>query len=355
MKKRLTELFKKKIDVTIEIGGGDNSSTRVPVASEDVGEFGSSRQGAEESPQAGLDKAAFQAVGNPSLVRAANWAKHNANFLSFLKPLIRQYGPELKKAGIHVDEEDFMGLWALIIFSSALGSFVASAALLYWLFRGLVFSLVMGASIGLIGFAAGVGLPAFYISSKKSSRKAELEAVLPFIVERFASYVEAGAPLRELIASFNNRRIYGVWVDEVNNIIKEIQLLGLSPSDALMNAAKRSPSEKLSSFISSFVLGAKSSLDLRSFINAERAEIMKDKQATVERFLENLGALTESVISLFVILPITILTMGMVASTIGGGFFGLNPTALIVVTSFVLMPLMFMVAMESVKSITPKI
>ncbi len=345
---KIRNLFKKKINVALEFG---NPPPKGKTSAEEAIDESTPIETVNQKVASGKPQSNLR---NRRLIVLGNWARNNAGFSSVFRPLISEYTPELKKAGIYVDENDFLAFWSLLIFISSIAAFTVGVFTVYAFMHRLVAALVMGASIGLMGFSTGLGIPMFYISSKKSSRKTELEAVMPFIVERFASYVEAGAPLKELITSFTNRKIYGVWVDEVNDIRKEIELLGISPSEALMNAARRSPSEQLSNFLSSFVLGTKSSLDLKSFIATEKENIMKEKRGIIDKFLENLGALTESVISLFVILPITILTMGMVASTIGGGFFGLNPTALIVVTSFVIMPLLFLVAMESVSSITPR-
>jgi len=346
---KLKDLFKKKVNIIIQIGEAGTSSEaspgEIPPGEAERLEGGPSE---EEPVREEI------VIKNKSLVSAGSWSRRNMGFLSFLSSLVRDYVPELKKAGIYVDEQDFMAFWSVLMLAGAVGGFFAGFAAFFFIARNLVSALVLGTSAGLIGFSLGLGVPLYYVSSKKSSRKVELEAVLPFIVERFASYIEAGAPLKELINSFKDRHIYGIWIDEVNEIRKEIDLLGASPSEAIMNAAKRSPSDELSNFLSSFVLSTKSSVDLRPFINHERENIMNQKRLTIDKFLENLGALTESVISLFVILPITILTMGMIAATIGGGFFGLNPTALILVTSFVIMPLMFLVAMESVSSITPR-
>ncbi len=346
---KLKDLFKKKINITIQIGETNASPEASPSEIP--------RGGAEQLAGASSDEETVGeqiVIKNKSLVSAGAWSRRNMGFLSFLSSLVRDYVPELKKAGIYVNEQDFMAFWSVLMFAGAVGGFFAGFSIFFFAVHSAVSALVLATSAGLIGFSLGLGIPLYYVSSKKSSRKVELEAVLPFIVERFASYIEAGAPLKELINSFKDRHIYGVWIDEVNEIRKEIDLLGISPSEAIMNAAKRSPSDELSNFLSSFVVSTKSSVDLRPFINHERESIMNQKKLTIDKFLENLGALTESVISLFVILPITILTMGMIAATIGGGFFGLNPTALILVTSFVIMPLMFLVAMESVSSITPR-
>ncbi|WP_449461666.1 type II secretion system F family protein [Tardisphaera miroshnichenkoae] len=346
---KLKDLFKKKVNITIQIGEAGTLSEESP------GEAPSSEaEQLEAGPSEEQPPRDELIIKNKHLVSAGTWSRRNMGFLSFLSSLVRDYVPELKKAGIYVDEQDFMAFWSVLMFVGAVGGFFAGFMAFLFVVHDLVSALILATSAGLIGFSLGLGVPLYYVSSKKSSRKAELEAVLPFIVERFASYIEAGAPLKELINSFKDRHIYGIWIDEVNEIRKEIDLLGISPSEAIMNAAKRSPSDELSNFLSSFVLSTKSSVDLRPFINHERENIMNQKRLTIDKFLENLGALTESVISLFVILPITILTMGMIAATIGGGFFGLNPTALILVTSFVIMPLMFLVAMESVSSITPR-
>ncbi|MGC8601004.1 MAG: type II secretion system F family protein [Thermoprotei archaeon] len=338
---KIKDLLKKKINITIQIGEEKESAEEV------LGELEQ-----PETPQSASSQDVV--IKNRHLIAAGSWSRRNVGFLSFLSSLVRDYAPELKRAGIYVNEEDFMALWSLLMFIGAVSGFSAGFVTFYLSLHRLASSLVLGTSAGLIGFSLGLGIPLYYISSKKTSRKAQLEAVMPFIVERFASYIEAGAPLKELLNSFKDRMIYGVWIDEVNEIRKEINLLGISPSEALMNAAERSPSEALSNFLSSFVLSTRTTADLRPFINHERETIMNQKRLTIDKFLENLGALTESVISLFVILPITMLTMGMIAATIGGGFFGLNPTALILVTSFVIMPLMFLVAMESVSSITPR-
>ncbi len=335
------DLLRKKVRVDVVISWGKKSAQHSALP----GDQKTSKEG-QGSEETGIIK-------NPTLTSLSVWTERNLPFLNRLHPLLSSSVSDLPKAGIWVDPQEFEATWSLVIFLTTLSSGAAGFAFFFFYLRNVAGAAIFGLSLGMAGLASGIGIPMYYVSSRKSGRKREFERVLPFVVERFASFAEAGAPLKETIYSFTEKRIYGIWTEEVKEIRRQIDTMGIPPSDALVNAAKRIPSPSFSQFVSSYALATKTSSDLLSLLADQREKVMRERNETVSKFLDNLGALSESVVSMFVILPITILILGMVAAVLGGGIFGMNPTVMIIMINFVLMPMFFVLSLESVIAITP--
>jgi flagellar protein FlaJ len=175
-------------------------------------------------------------------------------------------------------------------------------------------------SLALTFAVATLSLIGLYIYPSYRRRQAaeSINDNLPFAIMYLSTLAGTGAPVSELFSSLAEEHHYGKISAEAQKIHTDIEILGLDPSEALRNAAMRSPSEELEDILWEMNHIILTGGTMRDFLT-ERADAQMEKYLRrVEEFSEKLGLYVQMYIILVIVGSIIFTAMGVVMGTIAG-------------------------------------
>lgn len=184
-------------------------------------------------------------------------------------------------------------------------------------------------------------------------RGEEIEDNLPFAVNYLASMATADVDPERLFENLARQEVYGEIAAEAARINRDVKLLGHDLISALSMAADRSPSPRFEDFLDGAITSIMAGGALHSYLDAKADQYLEDRHQEQESFLDSLGILAESYVTLAVAGPIFIIVLLSLLVLFGTS--GDLPLQLGYVLMLLLVPLInagFIVAIETV---SPKV
>jgi flagellar protein FlaJ len=224
--------------------------------------------------------------------------------------------PVLKRSDIDISLRNYVSVifFTVMIISGFLFTFTSVMTLLTMGFSGIFLSLTVtigAASLSLIGLY-------LYPSYRRKQAAESINDNLPFAIMYLSTLAGTGASISELFSSLAEEDHYGKISDEAQKIHTDIEVLGLDPSEAMRNAAMRSPSEEFEDILWEMNHIIQTGGTLRNFLT-ERADAQMEKYLRrVEEFAEKLGLYVQMYIILVIVGSIIFTAMGVVMGTIAG-------------------------------------
>lgn len=263
----------------------------------------------------------------------------------------------LQKAGIRERGDMYFStrlLWMILVLSAGtllLGLAGLSHVLGVWTVPRLAIAVLATGTL----IAVGV----IYYSSlygpqlKAFMRGEEIDDNLPFAVNYLASVATANVAPERLFESLARQQVYGPIAREAAQINRDVNLLGRDLVAALSLAADRSPSATFEDFLDGAITSITAGGALHRYLEAKSSQYMEDRRQQQASFLDNLGLLAESYVTVAVAAPmfvIVLLTVLILFGTSGG-----LPLALGYLLMLVLVPLINAGFIVAVETISPKV
>jgi flagellar protein FlaJ len=101
-------------------------------------------------------------------------------------------------------------------------------------------------------------------------------------------------------------------------ITRDVRLLGADIVGALQRAIDRSPSAKFQDFLQGAATALASGGDLKSYFSGKAEQFMLENRQDQRKFLDGLGVLAESFVTVVVAAPIFIIVILSVMNAFGG-------------------------------------
>jgi tight adherence protein C len=229
--------------------------------------------------------AAQQRLGVESANRVfRHWSlKFLSPFYSAMVPRIQQmkmpmYRQKKRKlfivAGVsdQFDPDEFVGLKIC-----AAGLAVVFATL---------FALQAGSSLGLphalLVALVGLYIPDYIVIETKKRRQKAIIRELPNVMDLLTLSVEAGMDFMAALSRVIQFSKPGPLIDELNTVLKEIQL-GTSRADSLRNMADRTELSQISSFVSILIQADEMGASIGGVLRAQSDLLRRDRFAKAER------------------------------------------------------------------------
>ncbi|HHF56375.1 MAG TPA: secretion system protein [Thermoplasmatales archaeon] len=188
--------------------------------------------------------------------------------------------------------------------------------------------------------------------SRANKRKKDIDAKLPYALNFIAAMSTAGITPAEIFKSLAEQPVYGEVHKEAAWIYRDIAIFNIDIITALRNAANRTPSIKFQEFIQGAITTITSGGDLKKYFLAKAEEYMRENRRTQKEFLETLGVLAESYVTVVVAAPLFLIIMFSVMALFGGG----PSTALIMyLLAFVMLPLANLGFAIVIQSMSPEV
>lgn len=151
-----------------------------------------------------------------------------------------------------------------------------------------------------------------------SSRKQNIDAVLPYAVHYMSAMSGAGVIPVDVFISLAKNDIYGEAAVEASYVVRDIKILGNDLVQSMKNVASTTPSYRLQEFLQGAVTIVSSGGDLESYLKLKAEQFVVESKREQKEFLETLGLIAETYVTAFVAGPLFLLVMMSVMTIMGG-------------------------------------
>lgn len=189
---------------------------------------------------------------------------------------------------------------------------LAGAIPLAWRF----FILLVPAALVLGSFAYLLTL--LLPATRAISRARSISAKLPYAINYLSTMAAAGATPEQLFGTLAEQPLYGEVAVEAQWVARDMRVLGLDVVTALQNGIDRSPSDKWRDFLQGAVTTLTSGSDLKAFFAAKADQYLYENRQDQRKFLEGLGVLAESFVTVVVAAPLFLIVILSVMTSFGG-------------------------------------
>lgn len=221
--------------------------------------------------------------------------------------------PQLSKANIDVSLPEYVSMTVFSAIISFTFSFFVLGAIfvidsgITGLIFGVVFSILIGVAT-LLGFY-------LYPSILIRNRASKIQDKLPFATMYMSTLAGTGTSIQEIFAVLADQEEYGEVSQEAKNIHRDIETFGMDITEALRNAAERTPSEDFKELMWGMNHVITSGGSLREFLQERSGSLMNDYQRRVEEFADQLSLLVEMYITIVIVGSIIFTSMSAIMSS----------------------------------------
>ncbi|MDX1611290.1 MAG: type II secretion system F family protein [Candidatus Thermoplasmatota archaeon] len=228
----------------------------------------------------------------------------------------------LQKAHINMRPEVYLGysyLNMIIVFGITVLLVAIAAGLAFTgvlPIPGPVFALFVPAPLIL---ALVVYLLTFLIPDIQASTRArDIDAKLPYALNYMATMASAGVTPGKIFESLANQPLYGEVAKEAAVVSRDLNLIGRDLVTALTAAIDRSPSIRWQDLLQGAITSVGSGGDLMHYFTSKAEQYMLDNRQEQKKFLESLGVLAESYVTVVVAGPVFMIVLLTVMLMFGG-------------------------------------
>jgi archaeal flagellar protein FlaJ len=152
---------------------------------------------------------------------------------------------------------------------------------------------------------------------RAGTRARDIDAKLPYALNYIATLASAGTTLDKTLASLASDPVYGEIATEAAFITRDLRLLGRDIVGALTAAIDRSPSQKFQDFLQGAIITVTSGGDLKTYFRTKADQFSVENRQDQRKFLDTLGLIAESFVTVVVAAPLFILILVSVMTSFG--------------------------------------
>lgn len=246
----------------------------------------------------------------------------------------------LSNYGLYILPQDFISVILFSIFMIFL-----SGIFLFLLFVNLYVFLALIASISFFFIA-------FYIRVQDEIKKynSEVERNLPFAVIHLQSLLQSGIPLESCIKIVSDMKEYGSLAKEFKKISRLLDM-GVNIVDALEQIKNNTPSKRFYNFLSELILTIRSGRKLDEFFLIAAEQELLNYRSSLQRLNKSLKTFSDLYVGMVLTIPMILISMGVMASTILKGIFGMTLDNFLTIMVLVVIPLINLAILISLSRI----
>lgn len=273
-----------------------------------------------------------------------------------LLPLFSDINTSLHKSGIRISLRPYVSLTLLASSIITISTMLLGPPILHFILHTPVFpSLLFGIGGGLLAGALATICFYIYPSYRADAVKRSLNDSMAFATGYLAILAGAGLPPNSMFRSLSRIPQKLAIIDESRIIVRDVELFGADIITALENASKRTPSGKFKELLEGFIATIHSGGNLMSYLLHRSRENMKSKRISLRKFSDTLGVLSEFYVTLLVAGPLIFVVMLAVMAMLGGAGLGLlNPTLLLMLLTYVGLPVGSVIFIIILDALTPR-
>jgi len=271
-------------------------------------------------------------------------------------PLFKDMDMGLHKSGMKISFKPYVSLTILTSLIIAVSIILFVPSILHLILQIQLFpSLLFGIGGGLL--AGALTVIGFYVYPlyRADNIRRDLDDGMAFSTGYLAILAGTGVPSDSMFRSLSKIPQKLAVVDESKAIIRDVDLFGTDFITALEKASKRTPSEKFKELLEGFIATIHSGGNLMSYLLHRSRQNMRSKRIALQKFSDTLGVLSEFYVTLLVAGPLIFVVMLAVMAMLGGGGFGiLDPTLLLMLLTYIGIPIGSVIFIIILDALAPK-
>lgn len=268
--------------------------------------------------------------------------------LFFFGGLVEKYIESFKPLEPHIKNANMKVLlktWVGIIFFTTILSFVVSSVSIYILltfFIEVEFYIYIFSVIFFPVFVASVVFIIFYLYpvSRENSRQKSIENNLPFATTHMAAIASSGIPTEFMFELLTGFKEYGDISGDSKMIMRNIKTFGMSSVDALKDMADRTPSKDFRELLLGIVSTTESGGNMVEYLRGMSDKALFNYRIKREKYMKTLSTYADIYTALLVAAPLMMLSLLATMSIIGGSVLGLSIPDLMLLITWVGLPVL---------------
>jgi flagellar protein FlaJ len=189
-------------------------------------------------------------------------------------------------------------------------------------------------------FVASIVFIVFYLYpvERERSRQKSIENNLPFAITHMTAISSSGIPTEFMFELLTGFKEYGEITQDSKLIMRNIKTFGMSSVDAIKDVADRTPSQGFRELLLGIVSTIESGGNLIEYLKGMSDKSLFDYRIKREKYLKTLSTYADIYTALLVAAPLMMLSMLATMSIIGGSIMGLTIDELIMLITWVMLP-----------------
>ena len=226
----------------------------------------------------------------------------------------------------------------------SLASMIVTLPLFIMFFSGLgnppavmiVKSVLLSIISGIASFFAFYGYP----YAKIRQRAREIKTNLPFAINHMAAVAASGVPPVKMFKLIAESKEYGEISVEIEKIVEYVELFGYDFLTALKSVSATSPSEPLKEFFEGMISNIESGSELKIYMNEKSKEALLEYELERQKFTETISTYSDIYTGILIAAPLFFVSALSLVSILGGVVGGIPIDTLIVIGTYVVIPLL---------------
>jgi flagellar protein FlaJ len=267
--------------------------------------------------------------------------------LLFFGGLVEKYINSFKPLEPHIRNANMKILlktWVTMLFLTTSITFVIAlvSAYLVFLFIEVEFYIYVFSIIFFPVFAASIVFIIFYLYpvQKENSRQKSIENNLPFAVTHMAAIASSGIPTEFMFELLTGFKEYGEISEDSKLIMRNIKTFGMSSTDSMRDIAERTPSKDFRDVLLGIVSTIESGGNIVEYLREMADKALFTYRIRREKYLKTLSTYADIYTALLVAAPLMMLSLLATMSIIGGSVMGLTINELMLLITWVMLPVL---------------
>lgn len=189
-----------------------------------------------------------------------------------------------------------------------------------------------------------------YPATKARDRQGKIKKVLPFSVSYMATISSAKVPPITMFKTLAKFKEYGELAEEAKSITRDVEVFGMTFSEAIKRQSKRTPSVEFRELLWGINTVMASGGDLTVYLNKKSEEMMNEYRRRIRKYAQDISLFVEIYLTLIITGAIFFIVLSSIIATISGGLETNFVQSFVV---FILLPLISSGFILIIKAISP--
>lgn len=221
----------------------------------------------------------------------------------------------------------FVGLFVMGIFFGTTGLPISQI-----IFR----TIMMSALVALAAFAGFYSYP----YSKMKQRRRSINANLPFAINHMSAVASSGVSPTKMFELISQSKEYGEISAEIEKIVNYIELFGYDILTALKSVSATTPSEAFKEFFEGMISTTQTGGDIKSYLGQKSEDAMMNYKLERQKYTETISTYSDIYTGILIAAPLFFVAALSLVSLLGGKIGGINVNVVIVLGTYVVIPIL---------------
>jgi len=245
----------------------------------------------------------------------------------------------IPKSGMSISPKNYI---SFIFLSMFIGYFISLAVASILIFTVFKFNILISVSsiifipfiVAILIFIVGI----FYPYQKVLNRGTSIATNLPFALSHMGAIASSGVPPTAIFKLLSEFKEYDVLADEMEKIVRNIEVFGLDPVTAMREVAKRTPSEKFKQLLLGIATTIDGGGDLKTYLKNAGEQSLFTWRTKRQKYLQQLSAYAEFYTGLLIAAPLFLIALFSVMYMIQPQLAGFDILQLMKISIYLIIP-----------------